>query len=391
MIDESCFDDLDRKFFHLSSWMAGIFSETYGKLGYRLIGPIDPNKFDNASSKTKEIGTRMLIVLGGATSFYFAGIYVLAAAVVLSAGSKLCKKVGFALQKEGFTHLRGKALETSLAEGQATVLTWNVRGHGGGLHYAEGGVVHWKSRVDRIAEKIKEENPDILVLQEVYDPSLVEALFAKLGDTYAHFYAYAGESGCMIISKCAVDRFQSADFEKSDSKVKRGFGILEIKATPSDLVPCVRIIGTQLSTGKDARSIRMAQMAQIADTLAKEKLPLPTIFVGSMGVDRDSKEGEEYLSNYLSPSYRDNQPTQTRKLAEQWKAIYAGQEESVDNISLFKREGSDGKIFPVLEKGVRLDDSHIGGGFDKSYDTQKALSDHHYVSALFNGLEVRSK
>ena len=30
--------------------MAGIFSETYGKLGYRLIGPIDPNKFDNASS-----------------------------------------------------------------------------------------------------------------------------------------------------------------------------------------------------------------------------------------------------------------------------------------------------------------------------------------------------
>lgn len=392
MVEESCFDDLDRKFLNLSSGMADVFSWTYGMLGYRLVAPIDPNKFDNATSKVKEIGIRAMIVLGALASFLFAGTYLLLTAIVLSVGSKIFRAVGFYFQKDGFTHIQGKAPEAHLSYGQATVMTWNVRGHGGGLHYAEGGVIHWRSRIDRITDSVKENDPDVIVLQEVYDTALIEAIVSRLGDRYAHFYTHLGantwgnESGCMVITKCAVHNFTHTDFGKTDAKVKRGFETLEIKARPEDPFPCARIVGTQLSPGKEAKAIRMEQVAQIIDTVAQEKLAMPTLFVGNMHFDRDSQEGV-YLSRYLYHSYRGSEPTHSDELVKQWAPIFEGQEESSDYISFFKRNPTDDvRIFPVFEKGVKLLDSHLVRGFDENYNTKTALSDHHAVVTTFSGL-----
>jgi hypothetical protein len=380
MIEESYFDDLDRKFLSISSWMSDLFSDTYGTLGYRLIAPLDPNKFDNASSKISEIGIRALIVLGAATGVLFAGTYLCLAAVVLSAGSKIFRAVGFYFQKEGFTHIKGQAAEVELIDGQATVMTWNIRGHGGGLHYAEGGVIHWRSRVDRIIESIKGENPDVIVLQEVQDTALMEKIVRGLESDYAHFYTHL-TGGCIVITKCAVYDFSHTDFAKCDSKLKRGFEMLEIKAKPSDVFPCARIIGTQLSHGKEAGQIQMNQIAQIVDTLAKKKLSLPTIFAGNVG-----EEG--FLSKFLYHSYRGDEPTHSDELVKQWAPIFEGQEESNNLISFFKRNPiDDARVFPVQERGVKLLDSHLVRAFDENFNTKTALSDHHGVVTKFSGLK----
>lgn len=388
-VEESYFDDLDRRFFSLSSGMADIFSWTYGMLGGRLVAPLDPNKFDNATSKANEIGIRALIVLGALTSFLFAGTYILLTAVVLSAGSKLFRSAAFHFQKDGFTHIRGSGPEKILKGGEATVMTWNLRGHGGGLHYAEGGVVHWRSRIDRITDSIKAEDPDVIVLQEIYDTALMEALVDRLGAQYAHFYTHCGETGCMVITKCAVHSFTHTNFSETDQKVKRGFETIEIKASPGDSLPCARIIGTQLSPGKKAEQMRMEQVAQIVNKLASQKLAMPTLFVGSMNVDRDSKGEGATLSKYLYHSYRDNKPTHSDELVSQWAPIYEGQEESSDFVSFFKRNpDGDARVFPVLEKGIKLLGSHLVRGFDENYNTKTALSDHHAIVTTFSGLKM---
>lgn len=397
MDEVSLFDDLDldRKFLNLSASMANVFSWTYGWLGGRLIAPIDPNKFDNASSKAAEIGVRALIVLGAFASLLFAGTYILLGAVVLSAGAKICRGLGFYFQKDGFTHILGSAPEKTIQNGHAKVMEWNIRGHGGGLHYAEGGVVHWRSRIDRIADSILTEDPDVIVLQEIYDTSLIESLIDRLESKYAHFYTHLGanvwgnESGIMVITKCPVHRFSHTDFNKTDEKVKRSFETLEIKASPELSAPCARIISTQLSPGKNASDLRSAQVAQIIDTLAREKTALPSLFVGSLNVDRDSMGEGAYLSNYLFHSYLDSQPTHSDQLVSQWAPVFEGQEESSDFISFFKRNpDGDCRTFPVQEKGIRLIDSHIVRGFDEMYNTKTALSDHHAVVAELSGLKV---
>ncbi|MBU6382705.1 MAG: hypothetical protein KGQ49_02295 [Verrucomicrobia bacterium] len=395
-MDEVCsLDDfeLDRRCFNLSASMSACFSWTYGWLGGRLVAPIDPNKFDNASSKIAEIGVRLLIVLGAVASVIFAGTYILLGAVVLSAGSKIFRSLGYYFQKNRMTHMRGSAAEQPLQQGHAKIMEWNIRGHGGGLHYSKGGVVHWSSRLPGIVEAVLKEEPDVIVLQEVYDTRLVEALYAHLEPFYAHFYAHLGanvwgeESGIMVIAKCAIHRFFHTDFTQTEDQVQRSFETLEIKASPDASAPCARILSTQLSPGRNASELRMDQISQILDTLAKEKLTLPTLLVGSLNVDRDNTEESAYLARYFSHSYLDSEPTHSEELKNQWAPIFEGQEESNSYISLAKRtpEG-DVRTFPVRERGVRLGDSHLIRGFNKEYDTATATSDHHAVVTELSGL-----
>ncbi len=385
--------DLDRKFLNFSANLTNVFSWTYGMLGGRLIAPIDPNKFDNASSKIAELGVRILIVLGTIAAIGLAGTYVLAGAAILGLGGKFCKGLGSYFQKDRVTHIRGKALEKELKDSRAKVLEWNIRGHGGGLHYAEGGVIHWRDRVDRIAQEILREDPDVAILQEVFDTSLIEAIIDRLGPHYAHFYTHLGtsvlknESGMLVITKCAVHRFSHTNFTSTDKDAQRGFGMLEIQLAPKDTLPCARIIYTQLSKGKQLAEMRKNQVTQIIDALAKEKIAAPTLFVGSLNIDRDSKEEGAYLSNYLFHSYLDTEPTYSHELVSQWAPVFEGQEESCDFISFFKRSPlGDERTFPVIERGIKLVDSHLVKGFDEFYNTKTALSDHHAVVTEVSGI-----
>jgi len=379
--------DWDRTVLRVSSTLAEPLCGTYSLLRYRLFAPLDPNKFDNCATLTREIGFRSLLVLGtvcGGYLFSARPIPMTCGVAILGGGSKLLRAIGFALQQRGFTYARGNLSEKEL-EGSLKIMNWNVCGIGGGFHYDHGGVVDWRARLDGIVQKIEKENPDILILQEVYDGALGEALIERLKDRYAHFFFHLGKTvmgsvgGIMVLSKCGVHRFSNTDFSTSDWSLKRGFAVLEIKAAPDDLQPAARIIGTHLihHDNEHGRAVRMKQLAQIVDHIASQNLSLPTFLIGDLNVERDKDEGKILLP-YLRHGFVNSESTCTNRLVSQWdckaKSVW---NETIDYVSLFRERPS----FPVIEKGIEFTDCRLSYAYDETYDTKTALSDHHAVVA----------
>ena len=391
--EDSFFDDFDRTFLSLSSTLAEPYCWAYGVLRYRSISPLDPNQFDNSTSRIREIGTRILIFSTATLCFVFAGMYLLGATVVVAACSQLFRAIGVSLQKNGFTHVRGKLPEKTLEEGQLSAMTWNIRGYFGGMHYKEAGVGPWSSRLEGIIEQINSQDPDVLVLQEVYDDSLVEALIAKLQDRYAHFYVHLGikgtavSSGCMVLTKCAVSGFSHTDFDHNHWNHNRGFETLEIKASPQAEGPAVRIIGAELLEGKAAAEQRKEDLIKIINSIAQKATSLPTFFVGNLNAGRDDPSEGGLLKNYLYHSYWGREATHTDAFAARWGGKSPGNDASVDFISLFKSQKLlDGKRLPVIDREVRVINCHLVKGFTKM--DGKPLSDHH---GIFTQLQFKSE
>jgi len=367
----------DRTLLHLSSLAAEPICWAYGLLRYRMVAPLDPTKFSNCESKIAEVATRAFI---GVTAFV-AAVPILCTAVVLGTASKILRTLGFALQKNGYTYVRGPGPEVSL-EGEAKILTWNLCGVGGGMSLDHGGVNHWSSRIDQIVEKIVAEDPDVLILQEIYDTAFAEALIEKLGPHYPHFFTHLGANimgsvgGGMVITRCAVHRFSNTSFESNDWTLNRTFTTLDIKDRPQDALPAARIIGTHLI--HDNHEKKMIQLAQIIDALAQEKLALPTILAGDLNLEREHPEQGGVLDRYLNHSYRGKDPTCTNELVQQWDINAHGvPSETIDYISLFKLILYKGMPLPVIEEGIQMIKTHLVKAFDQTFNTKTALSDHH--------------
>ncbi len=373
----------DRAFLDLSSKAAEPLCWAYGLLRYRMVAPLDPKKFNHCESKIAEIAFRCFIATATFAAPIIAPIAIFFTAVALGVTSKILRGIGFAFQRNHYTHIQGTAPEKRL-NGEAKILTWNICGIGGGMHYDHGGVIDWRSRVDGIVEKILKEDPDVLTLQEIYDTALAEALIKKLGPHYAHFFTHLGAnvmgsvSGVMVISKCAVHRFTNTSFENNKWTLNRAFATLEIKAKPEDTLPCARIIGTHLIHDDNAK--RMAQVAQIVNSVAKERFSLPTVLAGDFNLQRDKPDEGKILDPYLIHSYRGEEPTCTGELLRRWDPNAKVSNEIIDYISLFRRHLPDGRTLPVVQEGVEMVDTHLVRAFDATFNTKTALTDHHGVA-----------
>ncbi len=381
----------DRTFLNLSSKMAEPFCAAWGLLRYRLVAPLDPKKFENCASREKEVGVRAMIGLGAVLAAFLVRVKpvpMLASLVILGLGCKVLRAIAFSIQKGGYTHVKGEAPEKSLdaKDPQLKVMTWNICGVGGGLSLDHGGVIDWRSRLDPIVEKIKNESPDVLVLQEIYDTALGEALIERLKKDYAHFYTHLGPNvwgsvgGCMVLSKCAVYDFSHTSFSNNKWTLNRGFAVLELKASPQDFLPIARIIGTHFIHGyaPEDKKHRAEQIGQIVNNVMRRVLLLPTILVGDLNIDRDQEEGAS-LSTFLHHGYRGKEPTRTNRLVAQWDGKKTG-EEKIDYISLFKSASA--------EATISIKDCHLVNAFDDSYNTKTALSDHHGLAATLKGFTL---
>ncbi len=336
---------------------------------YRVITPLDPSKFDNCQSKIAEIALRVFIVLGALVSL--ASIVVPVTLIVLGIASRILRAVGFALQKDNHTHVHGLAPEKMLNH-EAKVMTWNVCGIGGGLHYDHGGVIDWRSRLDGFVQKIGVEDPDVLVLQEIYDTALAEALIEKLKETYAHFFIHLGANamgsvgGVMVLSKCAVYSFSNPSFTNNDWTLNRTFANLEIKASPLDNAPCARIIGTHLIHNDN--NARIAQVGQILESL-QGKAPIPTLLMGDLNLERDLPEQGGILNPHFEHGYQGNAPTRTNQMLKEWDPKLVDPGDFIDYISRYWNYGG------------QLLDTHLVPAYDPDFNTQTALSDHNGLSA----------
>lgn len=380
----------DRTFLDLSSKMSEPFCAVWHLLRFRLVAPMDPKKFENSSTIANEVAIRILIALGALIAVVitsFAPIPILCSILVLGVASKIVRAIGFSLQKGGYTYIRGNAIEKPLShqDPQLKVMSWNICGIGGGMSLNHGGVNPWRYRIDAIIEKIKNEDPDVLILQEVYDTALAEVLFDRLKSEYAHFFAHLGPNvlgsvgGGMVISKCALHKFSQNTFNNNKWTLNRGFASLEVKGSSQDTMPCIRIIGTHLIHGDEPedKKHRAQQVAQIADYVANQTL-MPTLLAGDLNIERDQEEGE-ILTSLLRHGYQGPDPTCTNRLVTQWdleaKSVWG---ETIDYISLFKS----------TQLGTTLENCHEVKAFDESYNTKTALSDHHGLTAVIKGFKI---
>ncbi len=364
-------DGWDRTFLDLSSKTVEPVVWLYGLLRYRMVAPLDPTKFHHFENKITEVAFRIFVAMTALAG----AIPILFTITVLGTTSKVLRAIGFALQKNHYTHVRGKAPEKKL-DGEVKILTWNICGVGGGMHYDHGGVIDWRSRIDEIVKKIIDEDPDVITLQEVYDAALAEAIIKKLESHYAHFFIHLGAnimgmgSGEMVISKCAVYRFTNTSFTNNSWFLNRTFTTLDIKANPEDLAPCARVVGTHLIHDDNAK--RMVQVAQIVDSVAREAIPLPTVMTGDLNLERDKAGEGRVLNTYLIHGYQGPEPTCTGRLVRQWNPqSREALDETIDYISLFKAHKGNAQLGPA----------HLVRAFDQRYNTKTALSDHHGLAA----------
>lgn len=399
----------DRTFFDLSSKMMEPFCYV-SELYTRCTSPLKGGEFDFCSTKTKETAFRALAAVGAFA--FLALVYTFPLATIIGTVAwgltgKLLRVIAYSLQKNGFTHVKGNALEKTFQEGEAPkVISYNVLGPSGGYHYTNGGTPHFRSRVDDIVKKLKTSNADVICLQEIYDTAFAEMLIERLKDDYSHFYFQTGAKttwgscgGIMTISKCGHYDFKSEEFSNNGWKLKRTFDTLEVKKSPSDNTPFFRIIGTHLIHGPSAESknstdedrrkaaeLRVSQIDQISTSLSQRGHSLPTVIAADSNVERDSQEGQ-ILRNFLTHTYEGNQPTCSERLVNMFKSDLKNEErdEIIDIISLIKSRTLDGQVIPnVRDANVEFDPAQLILSYDPNNpDTTKALSDHHAICTQF--------
>lgn len=361
-------ENLDHHLLTISSYLAEPLCWAYGFLRYRLVMPLD--KFDTYSNTFCELAFRASIAGSAVLGAIYAPIPILGTAFTLGTASKIFRALGFYLQKNGFTHLRGQAPEKVLS-GEAKIMTWNVCGIGGDMSIDHGGVIDWRARGDKIVETIVNEDPDVLVLQEIYDTALAANLIERLLPRYAHCFAHIGPnligsvSGGLIFSKCAYNQTTSTSFDNNHWTLNRTFVTLDFKDNPESQSPAFRLVGTHLI--HDDNEKRKEQVEQIVKTLGNA---LATLVVGDLNLERDlESEGGAILDPYFTHAYTGDEPTATNELVKQWDPNKRGTPGSqIDYISLYKHG-------PPLT----FHDTHLVHAFDKTYNTRTALSDHNAV------------
>jgi endonuclease/exonuclease/phosphatase family metal-dependent hydrolase len=344
-------------FLTISSYMAEPLCVAYGFFRYELL----------LDDKISKVALRALAAAASVAALVLYPIPIILTVTALGLGSKIFRAIGFALQENGYSHIHGSYPEKSL-DGKAKIMTWNLCGIGGGMHYDHGGVLHWRDRLDGIVQEILREDPDVLILQEIYDTSFANALVERLGPRFAHFFTHLGANvwgsvgGGFVATKCAYDQFSNTSFHTNDWTLNRTFTVLDILDEPRG--DCAaRIIGTHLT--HNDREKRALELQQISNTLSV--LP-PTLLVGDLNIERDTEEGRQ-LDDYMIHGYMGQEPTCTNKLVERWTGE-SKPEEIIDYISICKQKSWG-----------ELTETHLVGTFET---TETALSDHKAVVSTLN-------
>lgn len=342
--DDEWKEGCERYPLQFAAWTWQPFSFAYGAICYRLLAPLDRNLFGNPSSKIVAVFQRAVILIAAVAIFVFTGpVALIILTPTLAFVSLMCRATGIALQKQNFSYFQGTAPEKEW-DGSCKMLFWNVRGHPGSASLPEGGVPSWRGRFDAICATLKEEDPDVIVLTEVYDTSFVHALQSALQDRYAHCFAhheigvFSHSTGMVVFSKYPVSHF-SCERAQNPSSYPKGHCVLELNH--------LRIVGASMPEETGAKPFRQGQFSKILELLRDRKNPLPTLFAGN---------GHDVSARSVYPAYRGTESTHDPSLTERWGN--AKGTDCQDGIALYKRDSS----LPTTERNIEVTDCHLTGG-----------------------------
>ncbi|WP_255954717.1 endonuclease/exonuclease/phosphatase family protein [Streptomyces odontomachi] len=172
------------------------------------------------------------------------------------------------------------------------VLDWNVQGGQG-----TDGVIDF----DRIISVIKQENPDVITLQELHDNSNIggdnqwQLLLDAFPGYYAHYArsddnAYGGSAGNLIVSKYPILEkltYLLPQYPADTTAVRRSLGGARINVGGTD----VRIYTTHLSPGlgTEATERRNRQAQAVIDKMPADLMATPMLLTGDFNVRPDDE------------------------------------------------------------------------------------------------------
>lgn len=255
--------------------------------------PIRPGTEGNWQNATLEKCRRIAHV-----AFTLAAAPVTISLYTLGEGMHFC---GNTINGTSYTYLPGNGPE-KLDDQNLRAMTLNACMLWGGLPIPLGGLRPPGKRIEELAALIREQDPDLLFLQEMSFPASKE-LFELLKEDYAHCFTRIGpnfmrmESGLTIFSKVGVEKVGFWPFPNQNG-IKRGAFYMQ---TPHNY-----FVTTHMEAG-DAAAERSQQFAQITreiEALKKEK-ELPCFVLGDFNID-SYKSDREYQSTIgNNPDYFD--------------------------------------------------------------------------------------
>lgn len=391
-------DLLAKTFFKAASQVIYFHCKAWEYNYYRLRLPF--GKFDTLSDRTQEVAFRALILAVDAAVVTAAAYFpVVAGAAVfgLPVVFLVMRAIGSVVQQKGaelggFSHTRGAFPEKDFSsDRRVKQMTLNVAALAGGLSYGFAGVRPWEQRIGAIVKMIREQDPDVLVLQEVMDTDFANALIKELHKDFAHFFSHLGVSakfpfaggfapgGMFFATKGAVHHFSDHPYQSNGGDQCRSFGCLELRSRPGG-EPFARFIGTHPAwkeTAKD-KTRRALQWQQIKDYIDLKGDTLATFILADTNMEREG-EGQT-LTSWLEYYYRGKNPTCWHRLPCEWKKdghfprTDLNLPRQIDNIAWVKRG-----IQPKLE-GCHLAKAYEDDSSKKdAFDTRTAITDHHGV------------
>jgi endonuclease/exonuclease/phosphatase family metal-dependent hydrolase len=210
-----------------------------------------------------------------------------------------------------YTYWRGSAAEKE-DTGALKCISFNVCMLWGGMPILFGGCTPARERMDEMAKFIKEQNPDVLFLQEASFPAAYE-LFSRLQGDYAHCFTRIGpnpfrmESGLTVFSKVAIEKAAFLPFH-DQAGIYRGAFSIETHSK--------NFITTHLDSGQ-AEEKRREEFDRLCQWI--KEWHKPSFVMGDFNIDRLSKSGEyeqtigshkelHNLHNRLEESCREDHP-----------------------------------------------------------------------------------
>lgn len=223
---------------------------------------------------------------------------VTASLYVLGEGVHYC---GNAINGTSYTYLRGNGAE-KLDDQNLNCMTLNACMFWGGLPILFGGVKPAGERIDDLAKLIREQDPDILFLQEASFPASSE-LFEKLKDQYAHCFTRIGPNHfgmgteMAVFSKIPMKNVEFFQYPY-ESGMLRGAFFFE--------TPSYTFVNTHLDAGDnpDERRAQFDVLTQRIEEM-KKKRNRNFFILGDFNIDSYASDEEYQKCIGAHPAYYD--------------------------------------------------------------------------------------
>ncbi len=236
-----------------------------------------------------------------------------------------CHFSAFLLTTTPYIHLKDQSEIKKLTDKKLSVFQDNACLTAGGFARMFGGTVKPnEQRVREIAQQIKDQNPDLVCLQEVSDLKDAFTLYQELQGEFADFYLNVGatpfilqnNSGLFVASKIAIKnpKFHSfSDINGAEGMVNKGFLLFSTKIG--------HFITTHLSPSHDdlkpkAAEIHRRSQEQARILLATEKRSAedgkPAFVLGDFNINWNNSKNSEYQNSQFFQRLQD-QYNQNRK------------------------------------------------------------------------------